>query len=171
LQYYYGEGQSTSYQPYVFIFYCKGWTFDGESGKNMEIPQAVIAQHNKQPSPNAAQKDTTKLGREDATPIATHVSQGMVWLQPSYTSLEALAAMESGKLSPPPRVPEMDIMEGYKSTTVVRDFPIDWTVLMENIMDPDHGKLSLTGYVTSCSFCADINLHYYYCHAIRILCP
>ena len=105
----------------------------------MEIPQTVIAQQNNKRPSNAAQKDTsTKLGREDAAPIATHVSQGMVWLQPSYTPLEALAAMESGKLSPPPRVPEMD-MEGYKSTTVVRDFPIDWTVLMENIMDPDHG--------------------------------
>jgi phenylpropionate dioxygenase-like ring-hydroxylating dioxygenase large terminal subunit len=51
----------------------------------------------------------------------------MIWLYPSKSPLEAL--LECG----PPRIPELD-MKGYKATVAVRDFPIDWTVLMENIM-------------------------------------
>jgi len=102
----------------------------------MEIPQTVISQGNKPP----IQKETSnqKRRREDATAVATTVVQGMVWLQPSYTPLEALAAMNNCTLLSPPTIPEMD-MEGYKSTCAVRDFPIDWTVLTENILDPDHG--------------------------------
>ena len=78
---------------------------------------------------------TKKKRREDATAIATQVVQGMVWMQPNYTPLEALASMERGKLNPPPRIPEIDMPE-YRAAVAVRDFPIDWTVLMENIMDP-----------------------------------
>jgi phenylpropionate dioxygenase-like ring-hydroxylating dioxygenase large terminal subunit len=62
----------------------------------------------------------------------------MIWVSPFLTPLEALAATKEGRLAPPPRVPEMD-MPGYKYQIAIRDFPIDWTVLMENIMDPDHG--------------------------------
>jgi len=61
----------------------------------MEIPQTVISQGNKPP----IQKETTnqkRRRREDATAVATTVVQGMVWLQPSYTPLEALAAMNNG---------------------------------------------------------------------------
>lgn len=108
----------------------------------MEIPQTVIAQHNKpskiskEQQPPSANNNKNKKRREDATAVAVRVVQGMVWLNPTYTPLEALAAAEQGTLKEPPRIPEMD-MEGYKTTCVVRDFPIDWTVLMENIMDPD----------------------------------
>lgn len=123
------------------LLFIKGWSFDGESGKCVEIPQTLIAKHSKN-EPSDAQAGSSEASgrkrREDATPVAVHVVQGMVWLHPSYTPLEALAAIEKGELLPPPRIPEMDI-EGYRTTTVVRDFPIDWTVLMENIMDPDHG--------------------------------
>lgn len=108
----------------------------------MEIPQTVIARKQQLSSntdSNASKSSTMiKKRREDATAIAVRVVQGMVWLQPSYTPLEALAAISEGTLHPPPRIPELD-MEGYKATCAVRDFPIDWTVLMENIMDPDHG--------------------------------
>jgi len=106
----------------------------------MEIPQTVISQGNKPPT---IQKETTnqKRRREDATAVATTVVQGMVWLHPSYTPLEALAAMNNGTLLSPPTIPEMD-MEGYKSSRAVRDFPIDWTVLTENILDPDHGMFA-----------------------------
>ena len=111
----------------------------------MEIPQTVIAQGN-----NKAQTQTNKKRRrEDGTAVATTVVQGMVWIQPSYTPLEAFAAMNNGTLSSPPTIPELD-MEGYKSTVAIRDFPIDWTVLTENILDPGksafvfyHGHLPL----------------------------
>ena len=76
--------------------------------------------------------------REDATAIAVQVVQGMVFIQPNHTPLEALVAMQNKSLLPPPSIPEID-MDGYKVTRAIRDFPIDWTVLMENIMDPDHG--------------------------------
>ena len=104
----------------------------------------MIAQEKKkkgQERNNKSMKDskntttTKKKRREDATAIATQVVQGMVWMQPNYTPLEALAAMEGGKLNPPPRIPEID-MPKYRAAVAVRDFPIDWTVLMENIMDP-----------------------------------
>ncbi|KAL7450933.1 hypothetical protein ACHAWC_002783 [Mediolabrus comicus] len=76
--------------------------------------------------------------REDGTAIAITEAQGMLWISPFLTPLEALAATSKGILPPPPRVPEID-MPGYKTQIAIRDFPIDWTVLMENIMDPDHG--------------------------------
>ena len=122
-----------------FLFFI-GWTFDGETGECMEIPQTMIAKSNRPSNPidSSGQKTPTKKRREDATAVAVRVVQGMVWIHPSYTPLEALAAVAQGKLLLPPRVPEMDL-PGYRSTCAVRDFPIDWTVLMENIMDPDHG--------------------------------
>ena len=110
-----------------------GWTFDGKSGQCMEIPQTLISQGNKPPTQR--QTSNQKRRREDATAVATTVVQGMVWIQPNYTPLEALAAMNNGTLLSPPTIPEMD-MEGYKSTRAIRDFPIDWTVLTENILDP-----------------------------------
>lgn len=81
---------------------------------------------------------TNKRRREDGTAIAITEVQGMLWISPFLTPLEALAATSNGILPPPPRVPEIDI-PGYKTQVAIRDFPIDWTVLMENIMDPDHG--------------------------------
>ncbi|KAL7464669.1 hypothetical protein ACHAXS_005014, partial [Conticribra weissflogii] len=117
-------------------FQCSyhGWTFDGNDGKCVEIPQTLIAK-----IPQSGVKSrTNKRKREDATAVAVTEVQGMVWLQPFLTPLEALAATEEGKIFPPHRIPEIDL-PGYRTTIAVRDFPIDWTVLMENIMDPDHG--------------------------------
>lgn len=125
-----------------------GWTFDGENGKCVEIPQTVIAADAKQQgtgeggattlSSSPAAADAAKRKREDGTAIAITEAQGMLWISPFLSPLEALAATSDGSLSPPPRVPEIDMKE-YKTQIAVRDFPIDWTVLMENIMDPDHG--------------------------------
>lgn len=124
-----------------------GWTFDGRSGECLEIPQTVIAATAKgtasTPSTTAARITTTATTkqpkkREDGAAVAITETQGMLWISPYLTPLEALASSSDGTLPPPPRVPEID-MPGYKTQVVVRDFPIDWTVLMENIMDPDHG--------------------------------
>ncbi|KAL7524639.1 hypothetical protein ACHAXR_001630, partial [Thalassiosira sp. AJA248-18] len=101
-----------------------GWTFDGESGQCMEIPQTVIAQQSKPSEEHKAAASSSSIDgnkkkrrREDATVVAVQVVHGMVWLHPSYTPLEALAAMERGALLPPPRIPEMD-MDGYRVSRV-----------------------------------------------------
>lgn len=134
-----------------------GWSFDGSTGKCVEIPQTLIAKNGKRTqslskehakscmrtneekeSNNLLASKKVKSRREDGTSVAVMEVQGMIWMQPSHTPLESLAALHEGTLLPPPRIPEID-MPGYKTTHAVRDFPIDWTVLMENIMDPDHG--------------------------------
>ena len=38
----------------------------------------------------------------------------------------------------PTELPELN-REGWTSDDYVRDFPIDYSLLMENLMDPDHG--------------------------------
>jgi phenylpropionate dioxygenase-like ring-hydroxylating dioxygenase large terminal subunit len=108
-----------------------GWTFDGYDGKCVEIPQTLIAQRERgrggKDNADAVNKKSKQQKRQDATSVAVTQAQGMVWLQPSKSPLEAL------NIEGPPRIPELD-MDGYKATVAVRDFPIDWTVLMENIM-------------------------------------
>ncbi|KAL7494522.1 hypothetical protein ACHAWT_007627 [Skeletonema menzelii] len=141
------EGRVTECGGFIQCSY-HGWTFDGTDGKCVEIPQTVIASAAKgegvsssSPTPAAAAAAAgvnAKRNREDGTAIAITEAQGMLWISPFLTPLEALAATSEGRLSPPPRVPEIDMPE-YKTQIAVRDFPIDWTVLMENIMDPDHG--------------------------------
>jgi phenylpropionate dioxygenase-like ring-hydroxylating dioxygenase large terminal subunit len=37
-----------------------------------------------------------------------------------------------------PVLPEME-GEGWTSDDFVRDFDVDYTLIMENLMDPDHG--------------------------------
>lgn len=117
----------------------------------MEIPQTLIARRNKRESSAPPKAGRGGRRREDAAAVAVRVAQGMVWLAPSRTPLEALAATEAGALPPPPRIPEMDA-GGYRVATVVRDMPIDWTVLMENVMDPDHGYFAHSSSVTGRGF-------------------
>jgi phenylpropionate dioxygenase-like ring-hydroxylating dioxygenase large terminal subunit len=141
------EGRITECGGFIQCSY-HGWTFDGTDGKCIEIPQTVIAaaaatqQQGDEKGGGAASSDNNMMKRnkrrEDGTAIAITEAQGMLWISPFLSPLEALAATSEGRLSPPPRVPEID-MAGYKTQIAIRDFPIDWTVLMENIMDPDHG--------------------------------
>ena len=124
----------TSNKKYIQCSY-HGWTFDGKDGTCVEIPQTVIAKRSHPSNDNSVKKDKPfPKKREDATAVAVTQVQGMLWIQPFLTPLEALAAAEWGTIFPPPRIPEMDL-PGYKATMAVRDFPIDWTVLMENIME------------------------------------
>ena len=138
------EGRVTECGGFIQCSY-HGWTFDGTDGKCVEIPQTVIATAAKQQGEGGATATLsspatvdTKRKREDGTAIAITEAQGMLWISPFLSPLEALAATSEGRLSPPPRVPEIDMPE-YNTQIAIRDFPIDWTVLMENIMDPDHG--------------------------------
>lgn len=104
------EGRLTA-QGYVQCAY-HGWSFDA-SGACKSVPQR--------------QGDaSTALC---ATAVPCRVEQGLLWLFPG-------ADAENAK--PPPRVPEMDDA-AFKWSTAVRDLPIDYSILIENILDPDHG--------------------------------
>lgn len=92
-----------------------GWAFD-EDGECKAVPQV----------------DTRAgMGALCATAVEAVVSQGMLWICPSPKG-------SLTELPPVPIVPEMDDPE-YKYTPVVRDLPIDYSILVENILDPDHG--------------------------------
>lgn len=95
-----------------------GWAFDadGECKAVPQLPEAV------------------GLGSLCATAVSAVVSQGILWLRPTPTRAGASAAT----LPDVPRVPEMDD-PAFHWSPVVRDLPIDYSLLVENILDPDHG--------------------------------
>ncbi|EOD33785.1 hypothetical protein EMIHUDRAFT_229293 [Emiliania huxleyi CCMP1516] len=91
-----------------------GWAFD-DSGACKAIPQL--------PAGGSLASACTRA----ATAV---VSQGILWLHPAPRGTAPLPEV--------PRVPEMDD-ERYKWSPAVRDLPIDYSLLVENILDPDHG--------------------------------
>ena len=99
-----------------------GWSFDGRDGSCKEIPQVV--------------KQDGEMGpissRACGTAIPAQIVQGMVYLFPGGNLEKALLAPS------PPKVAELE-QEGWKNLPAVRDFPVDWAILLENILDPDHG--------------------------------
>ncbi|KAL7571570.1 hypothetical protein ACA910_020985 [Epithemia clementina (nom. ined.)] len=107
-----------------------GWSFDGKSGACVEIPQIldpgfVVGGQGGGPR-------IPLQSRAQAIPAQIH--QEMVWIFPGGNLEQALQA------PPPPSVPEFDAL-GYKMCGFfVRDFPdIDWSIVLSNICDPDHG--------------------------------
>jgi phenylpropionate dioxygenase-like ring-hydroxylating dioxygenase large terminal subunit len=114
------EGRVTS-TGYLQCAY-HGWSFDGKDGTCVEIPQ-VVTKGGEKP---------TLTARACGTAVPAMIEQGMVWLFPGGNLEKALQAPL------PPTVPEMD-MDAFSTCTVVRDFPIDYSILLENILDPDHG--------------------------------
>ena len=101
-----------------------GWTFEGVTGKCVQIPQAS----------DAASSYST---RSCAKSVPTKIHQGMLWLWPGPVPSGAYGGIDSLPL--PPTLPEMDD-PAFKYTETVRDFPcVDWALLLSNIMDPDHG--------------------------------
>jgi len=124
------EGRITACGSFQCAYH--GWSFDGTSGKCLEVPQTMTSGVSFGDRSSAATFSSSGGRREDAKAVPAMISQGMVWLFPGGGLEKALLAPE------PPQVAEMDI-EGFRSTQTVRDFPVDWTILAENIMDPDHG--------------------------------
>ena len=104
------EGRLTA-QGYVQCAY-HGWSFDASGDCKSTIRSAA----------------STALC---ATAVPCRVEQGLLWLFPG-----AAAGRDSESVAPP-RVPEMDD-PAFKYTTIVRDLPIDYALLVENILDPDH---------------------------------
>lgn len=101
-----------------------GWSFNGTTGDCLEIPQVVQG--------NGGNAVMSSSRRACATAVPAMIQQEMVYLFPGGN-------LEKALLAPlPPRVPELD-EKGWRSIPIARDFPVDWAILLENIMDPDHG--------------------------------
>lgn len=100
-----------------------GWSFNGTTGDCVEIPQ-LVNQNGKM--------DASISARSCGTAVPAMIQQGMVFLFPGGSLEKALLE------PPPPTIPEMDRSD-FKVTYLVRDMPVDWPILLENIMDPDHG--------------------------------
>jgi len=116
------EGRCTD-QGYVQCAY-HGWAFDS-NGSCRGIPQLELK----------AGGGEAALARNAVESYPIMISQGMVWVCPSpWSTLISSTALPP----PPPRVPEMDD-PAYKYTAAVRDLPLDYSILVENILDPDHG--------------------------------
>jgi len=115
-----------------------GWSFNGTDGNCVEIPQVVASIGLTATNDGKVNKQQTMdamMGGDRAcsTAIPTMISaEGMVWLFPGGNLEKALLA------PPPPTVPE-SLSKGYIVTTSIRDFPVDYSLLLENILDADHG--------------------------------
>ena len=111
---------------------CHGWSFDA-NGSCRSVPQ-------QQQMPTAA---TLAGACVEAYPA--RIVQGMLWIFPGrrlHPAGSAEAADTAKALPPVPPVPtvaEMEEGSGYRWTPAVRDLPIDYSILVENILDPDHG--------------------------------
>lgn len=70
----------------------------------------------------------TIAGRTCATALPAREFQGMVWVypgkNPDYDNIASL--------------PELD-QPGWTSDDFIRDFPVDYSLILENVSDPDHG--------------------------------
>ena len=128
------EGRVTSSGYFQCAYH--GWSFDGTNGDCVEIPQIVRATatnstNGEGESPHQRVSATIpSRACTDAVPAVIH--QGMVWLFPGGGLEKALLA------PPPPSVPE-ELYASMKGTTGVRDMPVDFSILISNICDPDHG--------------------------------
>lgn len=120
-----------------------GWSFDGTTGACQQIPQVASggAGASTTASTTASSTATTTTAsnsysaRTCAKAIPAVIHQGMLWLWPGPVPTAAGAE----PLPTPPTVPELDD-PSFSVTRVVRDFPqVDWTLLVSNILDPDHG--------------------------------
>eukprot|EP00562_Extubocellulus_spinifer_P002088 CAMPEP_0178485104 /NCGR_PEP_ID=MMETSP0696-20121128/8099_1 /TAXON_ID=265572 /ORGANISM="Extubocellulus spinifer, Strain CCMP396" /LENGTH=466 /DNA_ID=CAMNT_0020112685 /DNA_START=28 /DNA_END=1425 /DNA_ORIENTATION=+ len=102
-------------------------------------------------SSSGGKSGKSSKSRADTTAIPALVQQGIIYLFPGSsgtpspttgtttgTGTDPNLLQNALQTQPPPRIPELDL-DGYRMIPQIRDFPIDWTILLENIMDPDHG--------------------------------
>ena len=109
------EGRLTS-TGYLQCAY-HGWSF-AANGTCVQIPQSE------------APRSTLYSPKSCANSIPARLHQDLVWLWPGPPQ---------ETYPDPPSIPEMDDPE-FKVIKVVRDFPmIDYSLLLSNILDPDHG--------------------------------
>jgi len=127
------EGRITS-SGYLQCAY-HGWSFDGTNGNCVQIPQAATAAAAIAAVTSHQEQTPPQVRRACAKAIPLTVHQGMVWLWPGPVQ----------DIYPtPPTIPEID-EPGWTTIKVVRDFPnVDWSLLLSNILDPDHGCFAHT---------------------------
>ena len=116
-----------------------GWSFDGQTGACVEIPQLVVDNvgYNMNDRSTMDQQRGGTLPRmplqSQATAVPAQIHQEMVWIFPGGNLEQALQA------PPPPSIPEY--AAGYQiNGHFMRDFPhVDWTIVLSNVCDADHG--------------------------------
>ena len=129
------EGRMTAKGYFQCAYH--GWSFDGSTGDCVEIPQ-IVFQTKKDGDGNAQQLQSATIPSRACanTAVPAQIHQGMVWLFPG-------GGLEKALLAPPPPSVPADLFTNHsndvKMTTVVRDMPIDFSILLSNICDPDHG--------------------------------
>eukprot|EP00562_Extubocellulus_spinifer_P022070 CAMPEP_0178613594 /NCGR_PEP_ID=MMETSP0698-20121128/1726_1 /TAXON_ID=265572 /ORGANISM="Extubocellulus spinifer, Strain CCMP396" /LENGTH=452 /DNA_ID=CAMNT_0020252297 /DNA_START=57 /DNA_END=1412 /DNA_ORIENTATION=+ len=183
-----GDSAAKTAKTAATRFQCAyhGWSFDGHTGKCVDIPQVTasgggiggssggsrIGSGSKSGSGGGGKGGSVSSGgksgssgksssggksgkssksRADTTAIPALVQQGIIYLFPGSsgtpspttgtttgTGTDPNLLQNALQTQPPPRIPELDL-DGYRMIPQIRDFPIDWTILLENIMDPDHG--------------------------------
>ncbi|KAK9804097.1 hypothetical protein WJX73_007161 [Symbiochloris irregularis] len=92
-----------------------GWTFD-EGGSCVSIPQV--------------RDGAGAGGRACATALPCVDQQGIIWVCSTPGASPPMDTIVG--------LPELD-REGWVSDDFVRDMPVDYTLLVENLVDPDHG--------------------------------
>jgi phenylpropionate dioxygenase-like ring-hydroxylating dioxygenase large terminal subunit len=117
------EGRITSNGYFQCAYH--GWSFSGKDGSCVEIPQ-VVSEIDKPESSGVLSARTC------GTAVPAMIKNEMTWLFPGGNLEQALLA------PPPPSIAEFDD-PNFRVTTVVRDFPVDYSILLESILDPDHG--------------------------------
>ena len=73
--------------------------------------------------------------RNDMIPASLH--QGMIWIFPGGGNEQDVLTQH-----PIPSVPEMNTKTSNEVTTMIRDCPVDWSILVDNILDPENGLFS-----------------------------
>ncbi|CAK0757071.1 hypothetical protein CVIRNUC_002509 [Coccomyxa viridis] len=109
------EGRMTSSGDLQCAYH--GWSFNGETGDCTNIPQVSHG--------------GTISGRTCATALPCVERQGILWVYPSPGAQNPSTDTIIG-------LPELD-EPGWTSDDFIRDFPVDFTLVLENVADPDHG--------------------------------
>ena len=130
------EGRITS-NGYLQCVY-HGWSFDGNNGgKCVQIPQTITTAET-----SSSSSPPTYSTRACAKSVPAQIHQGMVWIWPGPVPKNDKNVPDASLLPTPPTIPELDD-PNFMVTRTIRDFPmIDWSLLISNILDPDHGMFA-----------------------------
>ena len=109
-----------------------GWTFDSKTGECIDIPQVAPDVNDLKSGEGVKSRSKERKSGIDlqanGVAVPAMIVNGMVWIFPGGGIEEVVKAL------PPPSIPDLE-KDGYRlSGEIVRDFPIDWTVLLENIV-------------------------------------
>ncbi|CAK0816471.1 unnamed protein product [Prorocentrum cordatum] len=108
-----------------------GWAFDGETGACLDVPQAP-----RPPGGSACSAAPAAGCGAQAVPAVE--AAGLLWVLPGGSG-----ALAAGAPAQPQLPPEMREGSGYRTAAkVVRDLPLDFAIVLENLVDYDHGPFA-----------------------------